>query len=133
MAVEDNPKNSFMSVFEKEGAAFLWSFFYFFSLLTAYFILRPIRDAMGIAGGTGSLAYLFSYTFFVMLAVMPVYGALVARFPRRKLIPYIYSFFIFNLIVGTGSLALPYGWNSAGLVWLLMDFVQFVLGFLIVF
>lgn len=99
MAVEDNPKNSFMSVFEKEGAAFLWSFFYFFSLLTAYFILRPIRDAMGIAGGTGSLAYLFSYTFFVMLAVMPVYGALVARFPRRKLIPYIYSFFIFNLIV----------------------------------
>ncbi|MEZ5759454.1 MAG: MFS transporter [Emcibacteraceae bacterium] len=92
-------KNSFLSVFEKEGAAFVWSFLYFFSLLTAYFILRPIRDAMGIAGGTGSLAYLFSYTFLVMLAVMPIYGALVARFPRRKLIPYIYLFFIFNLVL----------------------------------
>ena len=88
-----------MSIFKKEGAAFVWSFLYFFSLLTAYFILRPIRDAMGIAGGTGSLAYLFSYTFIVMLAVMPIYGALVAHFPRRKLIPYIYSFFILNLLL----------------------------------
>ena len=92
-------KNSFLFFFEKEGAAFVWSFLYFFSLLTAYFILRPIRDAMGIAGGTGSLAYLFSYTFLVMLAVMPIYGALVARYPRRKLIPYIYLFFIFNLVL----------------------------------
>ena len=48
-------KNSFLSVFEKEGAAFVWLFLYFFSLLTAYFILRPIRDAMGIAGGIGKL------------------------------------------------------------------------------
>lgn len=96
---QEDKKNSFLSVFEKEGAALVWSFLYFFSLLTAYFILRPIRDAMGIAGGTGSLAYLFSYTFFVMLAVMPIYGMLVARFPRRKLIPYIYSFFIVNLII----------------------------------
>lgn len=96
---QQNKKNSFLSVFEKEGAAFVWSFLYFFSLLTAYFILRPIRDAMGIAGGTGSLAYLFSYTFFVMIAVMPIYGALVARFPRQKLIPYIYSFFIINLVL----------------------------------
>lgn len=96
---QKDKKNSFLSVFEKEGAAFVWSFLYFFSLLTAYFILRPIRDAMGIAGGTGSLAYLFSYTFLVMLAVMPIYGVLVARFPRRKLIPYIYIFFISNLVL----------------------------------
>jgi len=102
MGLEDNqdkPKNSFMSVFEKEGAAFVWSFLYFFSLLTAYFILRPIRDAMGIASGIGFLPNLFTYTFLVMLAVMPIYGALVARFPRRKLIPYIYLFFISNLVL----------------------------------
>lgn len=92
-------KSSFISVFEKEGAAFIWSFFYFFSLLTAYFILRPIRDAMGIASGIGFLPDLFTYTFLVMLAVMPIYGALVSRFPRRKLIPYIYLFFIGNLIL----------------------------------
>lgn len=92
-------KSSFMSVFEKEGAAFVWSFLYFFSLLTAYFILRPIRDAMGIASGIGFLPNLFTYTFLVMLAVIPIYGALVSKFPRRKLIPYIYLFFISNLIL----------------------------------
>lgn len=89
----------FKSVFEKEGAAFIWSFLYFFSLLTAYFILRPIRDAMGIASGIGFLPWLFSATFFVMLAVMPVYGALVSKFPRHKFIPYVYLFFIINLIL----------------------------------
>lgn len=89
----------FKSVFEKEGAAFVWSFLYFFALLTAYFILRPIRDAMGIASGIGFLPWLFSATFVVMLVVMPIYGALVSRYPRRKFIPYVYLFFVFNLLL----------------------------------
>ena len=102
MSSEENlkpHKNSFVSVFEKEGAAFIWSFLYFFSLLTAYFILRPIRDAMGIASGIGFLPNLFTYTFIVMLVAMPIYGALVAKYPRRKLIPYINFFFILNLFI----------------------------------
>lgn len=90
--------NKYKEVFEKEGAVFVWSFLYFFSILTAYFILRPIRDAMGIAGGTGSLSYLFSYTFLAMLAVMPAYGILVSRYPRRKFLPYVYLFFIINIL-----------------------------------
>lgn len=89
---------NFKSVFENEGAAFVWSFLYFFSILTAYFILRPIRDAMGIASGVGFLPWLFTGTFFVMLGVMPVYGALVSRFPRHKFIPYVYIFFILNIL-----------------------------------
>ncbi|MBT5072869.1 MAG: MFS transporter [Kordiimonadaceae bacterium] len=91
--------NKFKSVFEKEGAAFVWSFLYFFALLTAYFILRPIRDAMGIASGVGFLPWLFSATFVVMLVVMPIYGALVSRYPRRKFIPYVYLFFALNLVM----------------------------------
>lgn len=89
----------YKSVFEKEGAAFIWSFFYFFSILMAYFILRPIRDAMGIASGVGFLPWLFTGTFFVMLGVMPIYGALVSRFPRHKFIPYVYVFFILNILL----------------------------------
>ncbi len=91
--------NSFKTVFEKEGSAFVWSFLYFFSILTAYFILRPIRDAMGIASGVGFLPWLFTGTFFVMLAVMPVYGALVSRFPRHKFLSYVYIFFILNILL----------------------------------
>ena len=91
--------NKYKDVFEKEGAVFVWSFLYFFSILTAYFILRPIRDAMGIASGVGFLPWLFIGTFFVMLGVMPIYGALVSRFPRHKFIPYVYVFFIMNILL----------------------------------
>lgn len=91
--------SKYKTVFEKEGAAFIWSFLYFFCILTAYFILRPIRDAMGIASGVGFLPWLFTGTFFVMLGVMPIYGALVSRFPRHKFIPFVYVFFILNILL----------------------------------
>ena len=35
----------------QERAAALWSFAYFFALLAGYYVLRPLRDQMGIAGG----------------------------------------------------------------------------------
>jgi AAA family ATP:ADP antiporter len=77
----------------------LWSFAYFFCLLAAYYILRPLRDEMGIAGGVKNLQWLFTGTFLVMLAAVPLYGALVARIPRRRFIPLVYHFFVANLAV----------------------------------
>ena len=75
----------------------LWSFAYFFCLLAAYYILRPLRDEMGVAGGVRNLQWLFTATFLVMLAVVPLYGALVARIARRRFIPLVYHFFVLNL------------------------------------
>jgi AAA family ATP:ADP antiporter len=77
----------------------LWSFAYFFCLLAAYYILRPLRDEMGIAGGVKNLQWLFTATFLVMLAAVPLYGALVARIPRRRFIPLVYHFFVANLAI----------------------------------
>jgi len=51
-----------------EQKALLWSFAYFFSLLAGYYVLRPLRDEMGIAGGVSNLQWLFTATFVVMLA-----------------------------------------------------------------
>jgi AAA family ATP:ADP antiporter len=82
-----------------EGAALLWSFAYFFVLLAAYYILRPLRDQMGIAGGVRNLPYLFSVTFVVMLVAQPIYGTLVARVARAKFIPIVYQFFVANLAI----------------------------------
>jgi ATP:ADP antiporter, AAA family len=82
-----------------ESAALLWSFTYFFVLLAAYYILRPLRDQMGIAGGVGNLPYLFTVTFAVMLVAQPIYGTLVARVSRAKFIPIIYQFFVVNLAI----------------------------------
>ena len=82
-----------------EVRALLWSFAYFFCLLAGYYVLRPVRDEMGLASGIKNLPWLFTVTFFVMLAVVPVYGALVARLPRRRFIPLVYHFFVANIVV----------------------------------
>jgi AAA family ATP:ADP antiporter len=87
----------FADIRPDEIRATLWSFLYFFCLLAAYLILRPLRDEMGIAAGRDTLQYLFTATFFVMLAASPLYAGLVAKLPRKKFIPLIYRFFILNL------------------------------------
>jgi ATP:ADP antiporter, AAA family len=76
-----------------------WSFLYFFSLLGGYYVLRPVRDEMGIQGGLENLPWLFTATFIAMLVAVPVYGWAAGRFPRRTLLPLVYGFFIVNLLI----------------------------------
>jgi ATP:ADP antiporter, AAA family len=87
------------SVRPGEGRALCWSFAYFFCLLAGYYVLRPLRDEMGVAGGVRNLQWLFTATFLTMLAAVPLYGALVARLPRRRFIPAVYHFFAANIAV----------------------------------
>ena len=79
--------------------ALLWSFAYFFCLLAGYYVLRPLRDEMGVAGGVRNLQWLFTATFVVMLAAVPLFGAVVARLPRRRFIPLVYHFFVANIAI----------------------------------
>ena len=80
-----------------ELAAALWSFAYFFTLLAGYYVLRPLRDQSAIAGGIKALPWMFTATFVTLLVAQPLYGALVARLPRRRFIPIVYHFFVANL------------------------------------
>lgn len=82
-----------------EVAAMLWSFAYFFCLLCGYYILRPVRDEMGIQGGVENLARMFTFTFLAMLAAVPLFGWMSSRFPRRRLLPAVYLFFVSNLLI----------------------------------
>lgn len=82
-----------------EARALIWAFAYFFFLLCAYYILRPLRDEMGVAAGVANLQWLFTATFFVMLAATPAFGALVQRLPRRRFIPWVYRFFALSLLM----------------------------------
>ncbi|MDE1973275.1 MAG: MFS transporter [Hyphomicrobiales bacterium] len=81
----------------RERAAALWSFGYFFALLAGYYVLRPLRDQMGIAGGVRNLPWLFTATFVTLIVAQPLYGALVAKLPRGRFVPIVYHFFVANL------------------------------------
>jgi ATP:ADP antiporter, AAA family len=70
----------------------------FFFVLTAYYIVRPVRDQLGGAVGSAQLPLFYAATFVAMLLLTPVFGALVARFPRRWLLGWSYSFFILCLL-----------------------------------
>lgn len=98
-----------VNVRPEEVRAMLWAFAYFFCLLSSYYILRPLRDEMGIAGGVQNLPWMFTATFLAMLAAVPVFGALVARFPRRVFVPWVYRFFILNILIFFAALT----WGDA--------------------
>ncbi|MEM1088801.1 MAG: MFS transporter [Pseudomonadota bacterium] len=75
------------------------SFLYFFFILSSYYTVRPLRDALAVSGGVESMQYLFTATFVCMLAIVPLYGWLTSRLPRRKFLPIVYSFFVLNLLL----------------------------------
>jgi ATP:ADP antiporter, AAA family len=81
----------------EERVVALWSFAYFFMLLAGYYVLRPLRDQMGIAGGVKALPWMFAATFVTLLVMQPIYGALVNKLPRRWFIAIVYQFFVANL------------------------------------
>ncbi|MEO8315904.1 MAG: MFS transporter, partial [Pseudomonadota bacterium] len=82
-----------------EVKALLWSFAYFFFLLSTYYMLQPLRDAMGSEGGTRGLSWLFAATFAATLITVPFQSALAARLPRVKFIPVVYLFLVANMLV----------------------------------
>ena len=98
----------------------LWSFCYFFCLLSGYYVLRPVRDAMGASSDVAAvfpaamvgffarhgiplqelvLQVLATCTFVLILIAQPLYGALVSKFPRRVFMPLLFAFFIACLLV----------------------------------
>lgn len=70
----------------------------FFCILTSYYIIRPVRDALVGAVGSRSLPLTYSITLLATLALTPLFAALVRRFPRRRLIAWSFSFFIVCLV-----------------------------------
>src|ERR1700680_670456 len=83
----------------RERSAALWSFAYFFTLLAGYYVLRPLRDQMGIAGGVKNLPWLFTATFVTLVVAQRLYGARVAKLSRARFIPIVYHFFVANIAV----------------------------------
>ena len=88
-----------LGIERRETVAVAWSFAYFFCVLSAYYILRPIRETMAVSSGSGTIPYLFVGTFTATLVVAPVFGWIVSRYPRRQFLPWVYLFFVSNILV----------------------------------
>jgi AAA family ATP:ADP antiporter len=95
-----------------EGPALAWSWAYIFSILAAYYVLRPIRDQMGIAGGIENLPWLFTATLVGMLTLNIPFAWLVKRMPRARFVPLTYRFFALNILGFAAALYLaPPEWD----------------------
>lgn len=82
----------------EETAAVLTAFAYLFTLFTSYFMLRPVRETMGITGGVRNLQWLFTATFVAMLVAVPIFGAVSGRFRRTAFVPWVNGFFMLNML-----------------------------------
>ena len=82
-----------------EARALAWAWLYVFALFLAYYVLRPIRDELGVAGGVRNLPWLFTGTLLAMLAVNPLFAYSVRRWPRERFIAIAYRFFTLNLLI----------------------------------
>jgi AAA family ATP:ADP antiporter len=71
----------------------------FFLLFASYFMLRPVRETFGLAGGVDNIQWLYLGTFLATLIVVPVYGMLAKTMQRRHLLPITY---IFSAVVMAG-------------------------------
>ncbi len=70
------------------------SFAYFFSVLAAYYVIRPVREQLTAAVGSTQLPWFYGATFLATLALSPLFAGLIARWPRRIVVPLVYLFFI---------------------------------------
>ena len=98
----------------EEVATLFWCWLYIFAVLSSYYIMRPIRDEMGVAGGVNNLQWLFTGTLLGMVVLNLPFAYLVKTLPRRRFIPLTYRFFALNIILFA---ALLYAADAAQTVW----------------
>ena len=97
--MSNNSVSFFPSIEKKEVFTLLKAFLFFFSVLASWYALRPVRNELAVQGGIYNLPWLLMGVMLAMLIINPIYSWLVSRISQNKIILYIYSFFILNLII----------------------------------
>ncbi len=106
-----------------ERLPLLLSAAYFFLLLASYYVLRPVRDELAVAGGVRTLPWLWTGTLVVTLAVHPLFALIASRLPRTRSIPITYHVIAANLVLFAAGWALV---SPAQAVWLGRGFYVWV-------
>jgi len=99
----NNPISRFLKRASKieahEVNATLSSFLFVVILMSAYYILRPVRDAMASDWSDAEVSWLWTINFFISTAVVALYGVAVSRFRFQLLVPTVYGFFALTFVV----------------------------------
>jgi AAA family ATP:ADP antiporter len=88
-----------IAVRPEEVPALAWAWLYIFAVLSSYYIMRPIREQMGVAGGVNNLQWLFTATLAGLLLLNVPFAYLVKTLPRTRFIPITYRFFAANILL----------------------------------
>jgi AAA family ATP:ADP antiporter len=103
MPASNNPMIKFLTRISKieasEAKAVVSSFLFVVVLMSAYYILRPVRDAMASDWTDAEVSWLWTLNFFISTAVVAVYGIAVSRFRFRLLVPAMYAIFALTFVV----------------------------------
>src|SRR5581483_10159733 len=96
--------SSITSVERHELPSVVIAFFLFFCVLGGYFAVRPVRETVGTILGRDRVANLYVATWIASLAIVPIYGAVVAKVRRSVFLPLIYGFVAVALAIVGGVL-----------------------------
>lgn len=88
-----------VTVKPKEASALLMSCTYFFLVLCAYYIIRPIRSEMVIANGVANIQWLMLMTLLALVVITPIFGWVTTRFKTKQFLSYCTLFFASHLII----------------------------------
>ena len=77
----------------------LSSFLLVFILMAAYYILRPVRDAMASDWSDAEVSWLWTFTFFFSVIAVSLYGSLISHIRFKRLVPSVYGFFAVSFVL----------------------------------
>jgi AAA family ATP:ADP antiporter len=89
----------FVEIRREEAPVVGWCWLFIFAVLSSYYIMRPIRDEAGVAGGVNNLQWLFTGTLLGMVLLNIPFAYLVKTLPRRRFISITYHFFAGNIVL----------------------------------
>ncbi len=103
MTGSNNPMVKFLKaalkIEPREVKAVISAFLFVVILMSAYYILRPVRDAMASDWTDAEVSWLWTLNFFISTAVVALYGFAVARFRFRLLVPAMYGIFAASFVI----------------------------------
>lgn len=96
-----------------EIRATVLSFLFVFLVMAAYYLLRPLRDAMASDWTREEVGVLWTLSFFVSLVAVVLYGGIIARIRFSRVVPNVYAFFALTFL---GFYAFAAAGNDSALV-----------------